>query len=114
MLVNHPTVRDRSMFGKISSRPCPSILIMRDRDPVHREKACTSAVSKSSLIWARKALWTSCNNLCVSSTLSETDIVWLVDSTLAPPEKSTGSEGGLKKACDSQKSFSFSRSGDCA
>src|ERR1044071_658750 len=83
IVVNHPTVRVRSIPSISSSLPCPSKSTNTPFFPLHCSYPCTRAVSSTSLICVRYFSGTSFNKACVSPSLSHTTTLSTLPTVLS-------------------------------
>ncbi|MNC17229.1 hypothetical protein D3C75_651020 [compost metagenome] len=104
MVVNQPTVRDKSTSAPISSRPCPSRCTRTaPLPPLHSDMLSASAVNSTSPICVRYAPGTSVSSLRVCSRLNRTLTRPLLPSVLPTAFlPSPGSSATSRCPCSSQ------------
>src|SRR5438874_1408721 len=105
VLVNQPTVRERSTSANSACRPCPSSSMASPGLPKQSQQASARALSSTSSTLARVRWGTSRSKACVSSRPKCCSMVCIQLSLLAPVGLSTG-KAGAELLCCSQKSAS--------
>ncbi|TYC70227.1 hypothetical protein EH183_30415 [Streptomyces sp. CB01881] len=119
MLVNQPTVRDRSRPSSNGSRPWPSTSTAIRRAPVQLDRVWPSAASITSTAWIR-ASGEGCSSAQVSSLLKEWEseavspTVPASDGPLRAGVSSTGTDVTASVTISVQKGSCVASSSECA